>query len=69
MYNEQTWTDGEQFNFPVDDADKEGLEFGDEVVLLTGVNSNQVNTRIYGTVVDTSRVGRLTIFVIRTVIE
>ena len=53
----------------MNEADKEGLEIGDEVVLLTGVNSHYNNTRIYGEVVDLSRVGKIRILVNRTVIE
>lgn len=69
MFNTQVWTDGEQFTFSVNESDKEGLGFGDLVVLLTGINSESNNTRIYGRVVDTSGLGRLTILIERTVIE
>ena len=69
MFTTQAWTDGEPYTFNVNEADKEGLEIDDPVVLLTGVNSNYNNTRIYGTVLDLSRVGRITILVNRTVIE
>lgn len=69
MFSYQAWTDGEEFVFTVNEADKEGLEIGDEVVLLTGVNSHYNNTRIYGEVVNLSNLGRIRILVNRTVIE
>lgn len=69
MFAYQVWTDGEEYTFTVNEADKEDLEIGDEVVLLTGIDSQYNNTRIYGDVVDLSRVGKITINVERTVIE
>jgi len=69
MYNQQAWTDGQEYTFAVKETDKEGLIIGEEVVLLTGINSNYNNVRIYGIVVNTSRTGRLTVLVERTVIQ
>ncbi|MDY6300319.1 MAG: hypothetical protein SPL96_00300 [Bacteroidales bacterium] len=63
----QTWTDGEEYTFSVNEADKEGLEFGDSVVMLATINSSYTNARIYGTVTDILESGRLTILIEKTV--
>lgn len=69
MFSHQSWTDGEEYTFMVNETDKEGLSVGDDVVLLTGINSSTNNTRIYGSVVNLSNLGKIRILVDRTVIE
>lgn len=69
MFAQQSWTDGEEYTFSVNEADKEGLKINDKVVLLTGINCDYNNTRIYGDVTNLSILGRLRISVSRTVIE
>lgn len=61
--------DGESYIFTVNEADKEDLDFDDYVCLLTGIQSVGENTRIYGYVRDLSQLGKLTIWVQRTVID
>jgi len=63
----QAWTDGEEYTFSVNEADKEGLTIGDSVVMLTSIYSNSV--RVYGTVTDILESGRLTILIEKTVME
>lgn len=65
-YFNKEWNEGETFSFPLSDDEKEWLNVGDYVVIITGITVDN-NCRVYGQITDLSTHNYITIYVERTV--